>query len=112
MWYFVANILENCFLSEMQDLNLRPLGPKPSAIPDYANLRIILKGQRVDIEDFVLRTIHLIYNISDTPLHSSNVSTFSRVPLIITNCFLRRMQDSNLHIPCENGGFQDRSCTN
>lgn len=48
-------------------------------------IRITIKGQRVDIEDFVLRTIHLIYYISDTPLHSSNVSTFSRVPLIINN---------------------------
>ena len=70
----------------MQDSNLRPLGPKPSAIPGYANLRIIIKGQRVDLVDFVLRTIHLIYNISDTPPHSSNISTFSRVPLIINNC--------------------------
>ena len=29
-------------MSEMQDSNLRPLGPKPSAIPGYANLRIII----------------------------------------------------------------------
>ena len=25
---------------------------------------------------------------------------------------MRRVRDSNSHIPCENGGFQDRCCTN
>ena len=70
----------------MQDLNLRLLGPKPSAIPGYANLRITIKDKGRP-RGFCTSYYTPYLYISDTLPYSSNISTFSRIPWY---CYLIR----------------------
>jgi hypothetical protein len=87
-------------LSGRQDLNLRPLGPQPSALPDYATPRF-----------YINQNVNFSTNSNRDPanLRPSRQTCRDALPDYATPRIIKNPQNPALHILCFITDFKDTS---